>query len=97
MKGEQPDGGTRHPVSLQVPPGGVPSAIIAAQRGAGRTTARYFSAIHLNFACSWSLLLLLLLTREGSITTVGDFPGGPVAKTPCSQCRAPRFKPWSGN
>ena len=27
----------------------------------------------------------------------GDFPGGPVAKTPCSQCRRPRFNPWSGN
>ena len=26
-----------------------------------------------------------------------DFPGGPVAKTPRSQCRGPRFHPWSGN
>ena len=26
-----------------------------------------------------------------------DFPGGPAAKTPCSQCRGPRFNPWSGN
>ena len=26
-----------------------------------------------------------------------DFPGGPVAKTPHSQCRGPRFKPWSGS
>ena len=26
----------------------------------------------------------------------GDFPGGPVAKTPCSQCRGLRFIPWSG-
>ena len=26
-----------------------------------------------------------------------DFPGGPVVKTPCSQCRGPRFDPWSGN
>ena len=25
------------------------------------------------------------------------FPGGPVAETPCSQCRGPRFDPWSGN
>ena len=24
-----------------------------------------------------------------------DFPGGPVAKTMCSQCREPRFDPWS--
>ena len=23
--------------------------------------------------------------------------GGPVIKTPCSQCRRPRFDPWSGN
>ena len=26
-----------------------------------------------------------------------DFPGGPVAKTACSQSREPRFDPWSGN
>ena len=27
----------------------------------------------------------------------GDFPGAPVAKTPHSQCRGPRFSPWAGN
>ena len=27
----------------------------------------------------------------------GDFPGGPVAVTPSSQCRGPGFDPWSGN
>ena len=27
----------------------------------------------------------------------GDFPGGPVAKVPSSQCRGPRFNPRSGN
>ena len=26
-----------------------------------------------------------------------DFPGGPVVKTPCSQCRGPGFYSWSGN
>ena len=26
-----------------------------------------------------------------------DFPGGPVAKTPSSQCRGPSLDPWSGN
>ena len=26
-----------------------------------------------------------------------DFPGGPVAKTLHSQCRGPRFDPWTGN
>ena len=26
-----------------------------------------------------------------------DFPGGPVVKTPSSQCRGHRFDPWSGN
>ena len=26
-----------------------------------------------------------------------DFPGGPVAKAPCSQCRGPGFNPWSWN
>ena len=27
---------------------------------------------------------------------MGDFPGGPVVKTPCSQCRGPGFESWSG-
>ena len=26
-----------------------------------------------------------------------DFPGGPVDKTPRSQCRRPGFNPWSRN
>ena len=26
-----------------------------------------------------------------------DFPGGPVVKTPRSQCRGPQIDPWSGN
>ena len=26
-----------------------------------------------------------------------DFPGGPVAKTPCSQCKGPGFDSWSRN
>ena len=26
-----------------------------------------------------------------------DFPGGAVAKTPCSQCREHGFNPWLGN
>ena len=26
-----------------------------------------------------------------------DFPGRPVVKTPCSQCRGLRLDPWSGN
>ena len=26
-----------------------------------------------------------------------DFPGGPAVKTPCSQCRGPRFDPWLGD
>ena len=27
----------------------------------------------------------------------GDVPGGPVAKTPCSQRKESGFNPWSGN
>lgn len=29
--------------------------------------------------------------------SLGDFPGGTVAKTPGSQCRKPRFNSWAGN
>ena len=28
---------------------------------------------------------------------VWGFPGGPMAKIPCSESRGPGFKPWSGN
>ena len=34
-----------------------------------------------------------LIKRQNS----WDFPGGPMAKTPCSQHREPGFSPWSGN
>ena len=33
----------------------------------------------------------------GINTSSWDLPGGPVAKTPCSQCRSPEFDSWSGN
>jgi len=31
------------------------------------------------------------------IVSQGDFPGGPVAKTLCSQSTGPGFNPWLGN
>ena len=31
------------------------------------------------------------------IHNIGDFPGGPVVKTLCFQCRVQGFEPWSGN
>ena len=30
-------------------------------------------------------------------TQTRGFPGDPIAKTPCSQCRGPKFNSWSGN
>ena len=35
--------------------------------------------------------------RETSRWRVQDFPSGPVAKTPCSQCKGHKFDPSSGN
>ena len=35
--------------------------------------------------------------KKVSSSTSWDFPGGPVAKTPSSQCGGPGFNPWSGN
>lgn len=29
--------------------------------------------------------------------SITNFPGGPMAKTPHSQCRGPTFDSWSGN
>ena len=31
------------------------------------------------------------------MSSIGDFPGGPVDQTRSPQCRGPRFDPWSGN
>ena len=39
----------------------------------------------------------LLLGHRAKLIFSWDFPGGPVAKTPCPQCRGPGFNPWSGN
>ena len=43
-------------------------------------------------------------TAQGSVITLSfrtetlrDCPGGPEAKSACSQCREPKFNPWSGN
>ena len=40
----------------------------------------------------WSQVEILNL-----ITSSEDCPGGPMAKTLCSQCRGSRFDPWWGN
>ena len=37
-----------------------------------------------------------LRNRSLTLFTIRDFPGGPVAKTPHSQCRGLGFDPWSG-
>ena len=41
-----------------------------------------------------TLVPLLIQIR---ISILGVFPDGPVVKPPHSQCRGPRFNPWSGN
>ena len=47
---------------------------------------RYYFQLNIIWDCFWFL-------RVWS----WDFPGGPGAKTPCSQCRGLRFDPWTGN
>ena len=41
----------------------------------------------------WHIFLEINLKKG----TVRDFPGDPVVKTPCSQCRRPGLVPLSGN
>ena len=38
-----------------------------------------------------------IFLQQASASAIRDFPGGPVAKSPSSQCRGPGFDPWSGN
>ena len=35
--------------------------------------------------------------KKDTLKISRDFPGGPVAKTPYSQCRGPMYHCWSGN
>ena len=37
------------------------------------------------------------LTNSVNLELSGDFPRGPVVKTPCFHCRGHMFKTWSGN
>ena len=69
--------------------------------------ARFFLRETFNFFLSTSnasiVIILKLLQTLGNIIHIKlkrlakDFPSAPVAKTPCSRCRGPRFHPWSGN
>ena len=38
-----------------------------------------------------------ILRKKENLNLKNHFPGGPMAKTPHSQCRGPRFNPWSEN
>ena len=36
-------------------------------------------------------------TKLQKVQEYGEFPGGPVVRTPHFHCRGPQFNPWSGN
>ena len=44
----------------------------------------------------WYLKICFLNNQFKKTTNFGDFPGGPVAKTPCSQCRGLGSIPGQG-
>ena len=51
-----------------------------------------------NIACRRYIKTHLPFLKLGGVVAgYGDCPGGPVAKTLCSQCRGPGFDPWLGN
>ena len=41
--------------------------------------------------------LQFLLQKDFKGEKGGNFPGNPVVKAPCPQCRLQEFNPWSGN
>ena len=43
------------------------------------------------------VISICLIFRTISLGLPWDFPGSPVAKTPCSCSRDTKFDPWSGN
>ena len=46
---------------------------------------------------NWNFKLAHLCYLPFKNIIIHNFPGGPVVKTPCFQCRGLRFHPWSGN
>ena len=56
------------------------------------------SNFHFHFSVSYiSTYMYICVCVYIYIMKYRDFPGGPVAKTPCSQCGGPGFNPGSGN
>ena len=48
--------------------------------------------------CWWPMFLIVLMKVNAILKwNIGNFPGGPVVKTPCFQWRGCGFDPWSGN
>ena len=45
---------------------------------------------------TWNCILYLQ-NLVGQKLHFSDFPGGPVVKTPSSQCKGPTFHSWLGN
>ena len=58
---------------------------------------RHNWATELNHLKNTTELFLINLCIGPGLKQSWDFPGGPVAKTPCFQCREHEFDPWSGN
>ena len=74
------------------PPGDLPMA--------GRNLAREQMCSRREWvvnSSTFSSMEALTKTMTSSHMKNRDFPGGLGAKTPCFQCRGPRFDPWSGN
>ena len=74
------------------PPGDLPMA--------GRNLAREQMCSRREWvvnSSTFSLMEPLTKTMTSSNMKNRDFPGDPGAKTPCFQCKGPRFDPWSGN
>ena len=68
---------------------------------AGRFIAQNSASIFMwiVLCVSQSLFLFFKIKKDQRYLNkdIRDFPGGPVAKTPVSQYREPRFDPWSGS
>ena len=43
---------------------------------------------------SWDRKRTLIKNLEKNY---GEFPGGPMVRTPCCHCQRPGFDPWAGN
>ena len=73
---------------------GYVAALIIGGEGANAICVFIYKTIYPWLIIATSVIVLLGILK---MYLKGDFPGGPVVRTPRFHCRGLRFNPWMGN